>query len=446
VIKSRAGLALASMLVSACTSAAGGIAPSSTTTSIPGPAPVAEETRPALPDVTARPITDEDLIAMLPPGTNGVAASSQEPIVAPRSNEDLITTAVLDRDDEVDDIERSGRVTGVAAHYAGPDHDVHVWIDLFADAAGAREWLNDTAGDISKQLGGSHRADIELITADEYPVEGVGDAAIGLVLEIEVEERRLHETLVIFAMGRIVAFASHVAADPIDGRVPTQYLAEDLAQRILDELLHRAPETSSREGPSGYRFDHRQVVTIEGTQWSTTAEGLVHGDDVSCRVRLDRPDATADRQLIVVDGRVWSRPTEQGDYAESSSAAMLDRTLLTFCPVWPIDPFEAGLAGVTNGAPARHEIGGVTALGYRGTTADLGTALGGSADGVVVDVFNVWISEGTDWLVELDIALSGDAGDLALLIGPGFPDGATQVSMRHRVSDLENVEAISPPG
>jgi hypothetical protein len=446
VIRLRAGLALSSVVLSACTSAAGGIPPSTTTLAAPELPPAAEDSEPTLPDVTARPITGQDLTAMLPSGTGGVAVSTEEPVFEERTNEHLITAAVLDRDDEIDDIERSGRITGVGARYSGPDHDSYVWIDVFEEAGGARDWLNDTTGDITKRLGGSHRPDIALIAADDYPIEGVGDNAIGLVLEIEVDGRVLHETLVTFTMGRIVAFASHIATEPIDARVPAQYLAEEVEQRILDVLLQRTPEPSSRVGPSGYRFDHRQVVTIEGTQWPTTAEGIVHGSDVSCRVRLDRPDGTADREFIVVDGRVWSRPTGQGDYVESPSAAVLDRTLLTFCPLWSIDPFEAGLGGVTEGTPARHEVGGVPALGYRGTTADLGTALGGSAGDVVVDVFNVWISEGTGWLVELDISLTGEAADLAALVGPGYPGGTTQVSMRYRVSDLENVDAVQPPG
>lgn len=444
-----AGLALAPLLLAACTTAAGGVLPSTTTTADPqvtAPIDAPPEPGVALPDLTARPITADDLTAMLPAGETGVALAEGGVAVTERSNETLITTAVLDREDEVDDIERTGRVTGVAGTYRGPDHDAHVWIDVLNDSSGAHDWLNDVAGDIVKRTGGSHAPDIELLEADEYPVEGVGDGAIGLVLEIRSGDASLHETIVLFRMGRIVAFVSVVDDQPGDARVPGQYLAEEVEGRILDILLQRTPDSAQDAGPDGYRFDYRQVVTVEGEQWSTTAEGVVSGGDVSCRVRLDRPDLSADRDYVVVDGRVWSRDSGPGDYEESPAASVLDRSLLAYCPLWPIDLFEAGLAAVAQGTPARYEVAGVAALGYRGTAEQLTAILGGPQPDLTVDILNVWVAEGTTWLVELDASLTAESADLAQLIGPGYPDGTTQVSMRHRVSDLGEAPAVTPPG
>ena len=89
----------------------------------------------ALPDVTARPIGPEELALMLPPGDTGVASADDGPVITERGNEHLITAAVLDPEDEAEDIADFGRITGIAAAYPSDRYDAHVWIDLFADVA-----------------------------------------------------------------------------------------------------------------------------------------------------------------------------------------------------------------------------------------------------------------------------------------------------------------------
>jgi hypothetical protein len=436
------------LIAAACTTTAGGVPPSSSAPPTTQPADVTEvvdETE-DLPDLTARPITADDLLSMLPAGDTGVA-TSETPVFIERTNEMLITDAKLDRDDETDDIARAGRITGVSGEYPGDTHDAHVWIDLFTDTVGAHDWLTDFAGDISKRTGGSHTGDIDLIAAHAFPMEGLGDESMGFVLQLHADGQELTETLALFRMGRMVAFGSVVAAGANDARVPVQYLGEEISEGILDTLLQRNADPPPSVGPEGYLFEYRQVVAIDGDQWSTTAEGVVEGFDVSCRVRLDRPDVSADREYVVVDGRVWSRTSGQGDYTETAGAGVLDQTLLAYCPLWPIDLFEAGLGDVAQGTPAQHEVGGVAALGYRGEAEHLAAALGSRLDDIEVEVFNVWVAEGSTWLVELDTSLTGDSADLAQLIGPGYPEGTARVSMRHRVSNIGGAEAtVTPPG
>jgi len=397
-----AGLAV---LISACTSPAGAGVWSAPTEAAPvetaqaGPIPVESEPAPGLdsapafdlPDITARPISINELTSML---------------------------AVLDRSDEVHDIARYGRVTGIAAAYPSDASTAHVWIDVFETAEGAAGWVSDTAEDIVKRLGGSHQAAIDLTAADDYPL-GVGQDSVGLILGLDGGTRT--ETIAMFHIGRIAVFASIVGPNNRDLRVRVQYLAEDAAARVMSVLMGSSPAAPATADPDSYEFTFERIVEIGDKQWMSTASGTIDGDAVACSATLDLPSLRVERDLIWVGGRL--------------------------CPAWPVDLAGAGLAGALTDTPARHDINGTPALGYRGTGADLEQALGLDPFATTIQVFNLWIAENTAWIIEMDLALSGDTTMLAQLIGAGFPEGeSASVTISQRIKAIGEAGRVIPPG
>ena len=439
------------VLISACTSASGAGLPSAGLSSAPvepasteiAPSPTIEAPAPfMLPDITSRPISVNDLATMLPIGDTGPAATEGR-VSIPRTNEDLITAAVMDRSDEVSDIDLHGRVTGVAAAYPSDAGTAHIWIDVFETSEGAAGWVTDTAEDIAKRVGGSHQASIDLSSAVDYPIE-VGQGPVGLILSLD--DGTLSETLAMFNLGRIAVFISIVTADDRDQRVPIKYLSEEVEARVLGVLMGTSPSPPASEDPDSYEFAYERIVEIGDATWTARASGTVDGDAVACRVTLDHPPLRVDRDLIWVGGKLWVSDGS-GDYLRRSTAAVIDSQLLAMCPAWPVDVASAGLASAITGIPADHEIGGIPARGYRGTEADLEQALGVSSSAATIQVFNLWIAEGTTWMIEIDLTLSGDTTMLAQLIGVGFLDGElATVTLSQRVTAIGEAGRVIPPG
>ncbi len=453
-------IAALAVLISACTSPAGAGVPGAPVASVADDtaatdlSPAATIAAPEdstgieapvgfdLPDITARPIGVDDLNAMLPTGDTGPAATDARAVEA-RANEDLVTAAVMDRSDEVNDIARYSRITGVAASYPSDTGTAYVWIDVFETSDGAAGWVTDTAGDIAKHTGGSHQASIDVASAVEYPI-GVGQGSIGLILDLDNGART--ETIAMFHLGRIAVFASIVRSDDSDTRVPVQYLAEEVAAGVLAVLTGTSPAAPASGDPSSYEFTFERVVEIGGTTWKATSAGTVDGTSVSCRVSLDLPSLRATRDLVSVDGRLWTR-TGSGDYLPHSTAGAVDSLMLSMCPGWPVDVSRAGLAGALTGTPAGHNIGGIPALGYRGTGADLERAFGVDPAVATIAVFNLWVATDTSWVIEMDLTLTGDTTGLVQLIGPGFPEGeSATVTISQRISSIGEAGRVIPPG
>lgn len=433
------------VLTTACTSAAGaGV--SSAPPESPAPAPLVEFTATeadpfTVPDITERPIGVDDLQAMLPDGATGPAATDA-PTYSSRSNEELVTTAVLDRSDEVADIDRHGRVTGVAASYPSATSVAHVWIDLFDTAEGASGWVTDTAGDIVKQTGGSHRPRIDLTSAADYPFD-VGEGPIGLILTLDDGTT---ETVALFHIGRLAIFTSIVRHDDADARVPVQYLAEEAADRVLGVLRGTSPGAGPTDVPTSFDFTYEHTVEIGDDRWHAVSSGTVDGTNITCQVAINHPDLALDRSLISVDGTLWTRDAG-GEYRERGSAGAIDRQLLDLCPAWPVDLGRAGLSGVLEQEPATHEIGGVAALGYRGAADDLKQAVGIDPATARIEIFNVWIAAGSTSVIELDLALVGNTDSLTQLIGTGFPEGTSaSVTISQTVSAIGAAAPVRPPG
>jgi hypothetical protein len=425
-------------LAAACASPAGQEPTVSDAPAVPAVAAAAEPT-PAptfeIPDVTTRRISRDDLGAMLPPGT-------RSPL--PRTNEDLVMLAVLDREDEASDIVLHGRVTGVGAAYEDPA-GARVWIDVLADPDAAHAYLGDTARDISKGVGGTHAPDVAAATTEEFAVE-VGDESIGIVAALA--DGSGTETLIISRAGRLVVFTSYVHGPDDDARVRTQFLAEEVLDGVIGVLTEANIDISAVDVPR-YRFQTTTTVSDDGGRTVVTAAGIVDGEDRSCTVDIDGPTGRTTHDLVEVSGIRWWRTDQQG-FDRVSPGNLEAAALLLACPAWPLRVDAAGvgpdLAGDTS--PARHHVNGVDASGYQSDADGLAAVLGRTAIAADVEGFSFWIADDAPWLVELAISMSGSAAERAALTRPlAEPVGTGSVSVRHRVFDIGGVEeSVVPPG
>jgi hypothetical protein len=383
-----------------------------------------------LPDITMRTIAAADLEAMLP-GT---------PTVRDRTNESLVIAATLDRQDQSADIVLHGRSTGIAAEYQTDDGPAFVWVDVLADPDSAHDYLADHAGDIAKGVDGTHDPAAALTGVKEFAISA-GEESVGLIGTLGSGDI---ETLVITRVGRLVVFASQVRPTNVDVRVPLQYLVDDVVAQILAGLTGDAVEVIAPK--PGYRFQTTVIVSTPTETWTTSAAGTVSRGNFQCAVERDTPTTTDAVEIVAVDRVMWRRDGE-ASYVATSGANASTALLRLWCPAWPLEAATAGLAQLTTSAdPPRHHVNGVDASGYQGTTTDLAAVMGSPLPGVAVDTFSFWVADGSDWIIELAIVATGPASSLTPLIGPGFAShGDVNVSVRHRVFDLDAVEPIPPP-
>lgn len=427
-------------LTAAACAAPAGESPASTSTSLPSSPPVIAEPEfeapePfTLPDITARRVTRTDLEAMLPAGIH---------TLVPRTNEDLVTRAAPDREDEASDIALYGRQTGVGAAYTDPA-GAHVWIDLLADADLADDYLLDAAGDIVKATGGTHAPNRTVTGSREFPVD-VGDRSIGIIAGLA--DGSGTETMILARVGRIVLFASFVDTPDIDGRVRTQYLAEEVIEGMIGVLTERGVDTTAIENPR-YRFDTTTTVTDESGTTEIAVSGIVDGADRSCTISMTGPGIDSVEEIVSIDGVLWWKSGADA-FERITTGNLAIAGLLVACPAWPLTTEAAGLAGIVEARPdpARHHVNGVDAAGYQSDDDALASLLGLSAMSSTVDGFSFWIAEGTPWVVEVSIAMTGPASERRLLTGSlADPVGSGTVSMRHRVFEIGTVEdSVVPP-
>lgn len=429
--------AIVALLTSACTTGSTTLAgsldpgasdPSPTTTST---TLVVEASRFELPDATARPLTSADLAAMLPGGAAVVT-----------TNADLIIRSLADTDDAATDVLEFGREVGVATSIDTESGTAHVWIDLLADAEAAHGYLLDTAGDIIKRTDGTHAPEVGARRAAEYPIQ-IGEESIGLL--IDLESGSTSETAVLFRLGRLVVFTSLEHPTGTDLRVPLQYLAEEVVERVVATLV-ATPATSDALEQPAYRFE--TTITVETATETRLIErtGFIAGSDVRCRVRTVGPEGEDSVDIAMAAG-VITRTGEDGPGSSTGTPGpvgagdLASRSLVAGCTSWPLDATAAGLEALTESTATRHRINGVNALGYSPEPATLGPVLGSSLEGAAVDSFSFWVAEGTTWVVEIGFIVTADAAVLAPSLPPGWSDlGPIRLAVRHRVFDLGSTD------
>lgn len=382
-----------------------------------------------LPDITARPLTVDDLAAMLPAGF-----PAKE-----RTNGDLVTLSGFDADDAASDVVVFGRETGVAATAPSEAGPVHIWIDVLADADAARRYLLDTAGDMAKGVGGTHAPDIGATMVTDFPIT-VGEQAMGLTMGLD--QGGPEATGVLFRLGRIVVFTAIEHAEGADLRVPIQYLADDLAARILATVLGRPVKPVEPTAPP-YRFQTTlTVASAAGDPTVVESTGAVSGDDVSCSIVTSTDTGQVRWSVALVSGTLWTVATD-GRPRQVGGGNLTIRSLLALCPSWPLRVDAAGL--VVSDQAIRRRINGVNALGHTPDPASLVALVGLPGGGVTVESFSFWTAEGTPWVVEIGYLVAGPAAVLAPLLPPGMDtDGEIRVTLRHRIVDLGVPVSIDP--
>jgi hypothetical protein len=385
----------------------------------------------SLPDITTRPLPPEVLAGMLP----GDAA------VTTRSNEQLVLDAVLDREDQADDVVAHRRGTGVAAEYERTDGSAHVWIDVLEDPAAAHDYLVDLSGDIAKGVDGTHRPGAAVSSVSEFAIDA-GEESIGLVGTLADGSV---ETLVLTRIGRLVVFSSEIRADDTDTRVAVQYLVDDTIERVLESLTGSAVDRSPRLVPS-YRFLTTVEVSGADETWRIEADGTLDGADRQCTVARSTPLSADTTEVVVLEGARWISSGESARFSAVGANAEAAASL-AWCPMWPLGLNAAVLDGIAPAAdPPRHHVNGVDATGYQGTLVDLADATGIDAAAVALESFSFWVADGTDYVVELALIVEGPTDALRPLIGSEFDGlGDVTVSIRHRVFDLGATDPIIAP-
>ena len=400
--------------VAAPTSTEPPVTPTTTTAppSEPGPSIAS-----ALPDVSARTLTSDDLLRMLDGATV-------------LTNEALAARSVLDPDDEAADHLTYRRLTGVEA---GVGSDTRARIDLLDDPTAAAAFLVDRVGDMAKGIEGNTPA----VSVDEFPVDPVGDQTVGVI--VVPSDGSLPTTTVFARLGRIVATVELDRSG--DARVAAQYVAEDVASAIAGVLLSAPSNVIPSETPP-YSFSAEHIAETADAQTTWRATGSVVGANRSCSI--DGDDIASDLRLV--DDVVWSRPPGAVEFRRVGGPATIERSVLSRCPSWSLDASTSGLDKIIGPDPAAYRLGGIDVLGHRGDADDLAAILGVDRAGIDVKVFNLWIANGTSWVVELDLVASGPGSVMQGLLAMAVPDDErVTVTIRHRVTDLGSAPEIVAP-
>ncbi len=410
----------------------------STTTSV---AP--EQPQSVLPDVTAAAIDVSRLETLLPASIPGATGPAE---IEDRSNDALIAGASPDRSDEADDVVVYGRIGGIAATYPIDAGTAHIWIDLLPDDGTAHSYLLDAAGDVAKGVGPIRIGAAPVTTISEFPVDGLGDEAIGLIME----RTSVTETAIVMRLGRLVVMTS-IAAPGEDRRVATHYLAEEAASGIIAALLGGTaapPVISPTQQPDAAAFDLKLEATAGfDTVLTVRARGRSSGSDLTCLVEVGTAEGIAGREFVRVGALHWTREPA-GDWAAAGLINAMDAALLGWCPAWPLDLEAAGLASILEREPARLSTTSFgSLLGYPGDIDQLAAALGAPLRGTELTTLNAWVIESDGTLIEVNLEIAGPTASLAPLTGP-WPIAADwiEISLRHRVEALgDDVAPVTAP-
>lgn len=141
----------------------------------------------------------------------------------------------------------AGRVIGYDLTYGHPDLTaalksgrgvvfVKTSVDLFTDDSSAGRYVEKMGRDYQR-LAGKDLGGGKIDQVESFPVEQVGDEAIGRRARITSSGVQLFGTIIMFHLGRLVGFASVARADQGNEDKNVESLARALATRIEAVLL-----------------------------------------------------------------------------------------------------------------------------------------------------------------------------------------------------------------
>ncbi len=427
-------------------------------------------TRPLLPNpLTNTEVSQEQLMLMAGDDADlrGIVAGYRLDQRLNEPNAEAARKSLLDPGDEADDIEAFARESGARAVYkprTAPDQgvtEVHVWVHLFADEAGASGYLDDWFLDATKGIGGGHPAALRITSVAEFTVQDVGDESLGVVLEESVPgdaEPQLYETLVAFRIGRLLVFTSLVSEGDDDLRIPVIQLADLLEDRALAVLRGtiRPPEPPPPATElRAFAFEFAQRVFRPRTKVEAEASGIVvRPDRVQCEVNVAVDDFPEVKRYVAIGDRAWYDLPEDlvPGLTETDRSTDFVTADLLFCPGWTVLAEDSGLNfAVADAVSAPTEVGGRAGLSYRLGSREL-RAMGylPFESEIDVDRFDVVLDATEPWVLSLDIELSGLAPQFVAAFGDEFAAGErdqVRMELSLRVTRINDPElAVEEPG
>jgi len=438
---------------------------------------------PILPDPLTQQLIGPDMLALMPmPRLDAPLAGFVASVITEESNETAVDRLPPNYD-EADDHVAFGRENGYRSVLRPTRFNgsgtlaVDTWVATFTTALGASEYLEDYAKDLAKHGDAGRAPDLLVNEVRTFPVEEVGEEAAGFIIVAEEPATATvyQETLVVFRIGRLLAFSSLFRQDDVDVRIPLLTIASQFEERIVSvldgsfEIVELAPEPEL----TAYQFSYRQDLTqryryvvvpadvddsgggdgggdgdgdgegggvpdatattipvVWDSETDTTtvrSEGVIIGEDLECTVRVSSPATSTRRTYVVAAASAWvsdaGRAYKEIDPSEEPWAADL-----VFCPGWSPDRNTSGVRPVTRpGSGELEPYADDVAERFHLDRDDLvAVGLGGEdASGISVQDFQILTAGEGPWIVDLVLRLSGSTASLERAVGPGFYPGAS---------------------
>lgn len=424
--------------------------PTSTSTTTPGTdssttttsteAGVTTTVAPLLAGVTVGELNTDQLVLMLPEAVSlgdlylGLAVSSR----AEEDNDRVIATALQGRVDQIDDVDAFQRITGarlvlrprLVEFVTGGVEGVDMTVALFADAEGAEGWLEDFVRDVGKGLDTAVPTDLLVDNSRTFPVEELGDEAVGIIFEERVslsDEPTRQQTTVLFRVDRLLASATVVGPPDTDQRLRALRAATDLAgrvERVLSGELQVPPPPPAPQQLDIYAFTYSQTIdrgTVVGKTTASGVEDLVR-DAVACDIALDLEGDVSERSYVVIGDTAWTS-VGGSPFTEVPRDSVSVASDLLFCPGWSGDLDLSGLGLALAGSP-------VTEVELEDGTAGLRYDLGlqgaqrlgllPAETRIEVPEFTVITDAVSPWLRSVRLEMTGPTREFAELYGEDF--------------------------
>jgi hypothetical protein len=223
-----------------------------------------------LPNPLTQQLIDTDMLALMPmQRLDAPLAGFVASVIVEESNAQAVDRLPPTYDEDEDQV-TFGRESGYRSILRPTRFNgtgtlaADTWVATFTTPVGASEYLTDYAKDLGKNGDAGRAPDLVTREVRTFPVEEVGDEAAGFIIVAEDPETgsTYQETMVVFRIGRLLAFASIFRSDDVDVRVHALNVAGDFEARIVSvldgsfEVVEVAPDAVL----TAYRFSYRQSL------------------------------------------------------------------------------------------------------------------------------------------------------------------------------------------